>query len=58
MRPPRCWSGSAGIGDTRGVSVPEVCQQFIGVFVAQQEGESSGPLVAEAADYRPSLDQA
>lgn len=45
--------------DLRGVSVPEVCRQVIGVFVAQQEGELGALLVAEAeaADYRPSLGQ-
>lgn len=49
--------GLKRIADTRGVSVPEVCRQVIGVFVAQQEGELSALLAAEAeaADYRPSL---
>lgn len=48
------------IARMRGVSVPEVCRQVIGVFVAQQEGELRGLLAAEAeaADYRPSLGQA
>ncbi len=43
-----------------GVSVPEVCRQVIGVFVAQQEGELGALLAAEAeaADYRPSLGEA
>ena len=52
--------GLKRIADTRGVSVPEVCRQVIGVFVAQQEGELGALLAAEAeaADYRPSLDQA
>ena len=51
--------GLKRIADTRGVSVPEVCRQVIGVFVAQQEGELSALLAAEAdaADYRPSLGQ-
>ena len=45
------------IARMRGVSVPEVCRQVIGVFVAQQEGELGALLAAEAeaADYRPSL---
>ena len=52
--------GLKRIADTRGVSVPEVCRQVIGVFVAQQEGELRALLAAEAeaADYRPSLGQA
>ena len=53
-------AGLKRIADARGVSVPEVCRQVVGVFVAQQEGELSALLAAEAeaADYRPSLDQA
>ena len=49
--------GLKRIADLRGVSVPEVCRQVIGVFVAQQEGELSALLAAEAeaTDYRPSL---
>ncbi|MCV7282261.1 hypothetical protein H7J88_21760 [Mycolicibacterium flavescens] len=49
--------GLKRIADMRGVSVPEVCRQVIGVFVAQQEGELAALLAAEseAADYRPSL---
>ena len=49
--------GLKRIADTRGVSVPEVCRQVIGVFVAQQEGELGALLAAESevADYRPSL---
>ena len=49
--------GLKRIADVRGVSVPEVCRQVIGVFVAQQEGELGALLAAEAevADYRPSL---
>jgi hypothetical protein len=45
------------IAAIRGVSVPEVCRQVIGVFVAQQEGDLGALLAAEAeaADYRPSL---
>ncbi|MCV7420607.1 hypothetical protein H7K45_08650 [Mycobacterium yunnanensis] len=45
------------IADMRGVSVPEVCRQVMGVFVAQQEGELRALLAAETevADYRPSL---
>ena len=52
--------GLKRIADMRGVSVPEVCRQVIGVFVAQQEGELDALLAAEAetADYRPSLGQA
>lgn len=52
--------GLKRIADMRGVSVPEVCRQVIGVFVAQQEGELDVLLAAEAevADYRPSLGQA
>ncbi|UXA18121.1 hypothetical protein [Mycobacterium sp. SMC-4] len=52
--------GLKRIADLRGVSVPEVCRQVIGVFVAQQEGELDALLAAEteAADYRPRLDQA
>ncbi|MEI8081695.1 MAG: hypothetical protein WCI74_07610, partial [Actinomycetes bacterium] len=47
------------IADARGVSVPELCRQVVGVFVAQQEGELGALLAAEAevADYRPSLRQ-
>jgi hypothetical protein len=49
--------GLKRIADTRGVSVPEVCRQVIGVFVAQQEGELGALLAAESevAEYRPSL---
>lgn len=49
--------GLKRIADMRGVSVPEVCRQVIGVFVAQQEGELGALLAAESevADYRPSL---
>ena len=52
--------GLKRIGDMRGVSVPEVCRQVIGVFVAQQEGELRALLAAETevADYRPSLGDA
>ena len=52
--------GLKRIADSRGVSVPEVCRQVIGVFVAQQEGELDALLAAEAeaADYRPSLGEA
>ena len=51
--------GLKRIADARGVSVPEVCRQVIGVFVAQQEGELAALLAAEAeaAGYRPSLGQ-
>lgn len=51
--------GLKRIADARGVSVPEVCRQVIGVFVAQQEGELGALLAAEAEadDYRPSLGQ-
>lgn len=51
--------GLKRIADARGVSVPEVCRQVIGVFVAQQEGELGALLDAEAEvnDYRPSLGQ-
>ena len=52
--------GLKRIADARGVTVPEVCRQVMGVFVAQQEGELTALLAAEAeaADYRPSLGQA
>ena len=52
--------GLKRIADMRGVAVPEVCRQVIGVFVAQQEGELGALLAAEAevADYRPSLGDA
>lgn len=45
------------IADARGVSVPELCRQVVGVFVAQQEGELGALLAAEAEaeGYRPSL---
>ncbi|MCW1959144.1 MAG: hypothetical protein KIH64_011490 [Mycobacterium sp.] len=51
--------GLKRIADARGVSVPELCRQVVGVFVAQQEGELAALLAAEAeaADYRPSLRQ-
>ena len=51
--------GLKRIADARGVSVPKVCRQVVGVFVAQQEGELGALLAAEAevADYRPSLGQ-
>ena len=49
--------GLKRIADLRGVSVPEVCRQVIGVFVAQQEGDLGALLAAESevADYRRSL---
>ena len=52
--------GLTRIAGMRGVSVPEVCRQVIGVFVAQQEGDLGALLAAEAeaADYRPSLGDA
>ncbi|WP_235887179.1 hypothetical protein [Mycolicibacterium arabiense] len=52
--------GLSRIATLRGVSVPEVCRQVIGVFVAQQEGKLGALLAAEAdvADYRPSLGDA
>jgi len=51
--------GLQRIADARGLSVPELCRQVVGVFVAQQEGELGALLAAEAevADYRPSLGQ-
>ncbi len=51
--------GLKRIADARGVSVPEVCRQVIGVFIAQQEGDLGALLAAEAevTDYRPSLGQ-
>lgn len=51
--------GLKRIADARGMSVPELCRQVVGVFVAQQEGELGALLAAEAeaADYRPSIDQ-
>lgn len=53
-------AGLRRIADARGVSVPELCRQVVGVFVAQQEGELGALLAAEAevVDYRPSLGQA
>lgn len=48
------------IADVRGVSVPDLCRQVIGVFVAQQDGDLDALLAAEAqvADtYRPSLER-
>ncbi|MEW5812515.1 MAG: hypothetical protein AB1925_24080 [Actinomycetota bacterium] len=52
--------GLKRIADRQGVSVPEVCRQVIGVFVAQQEGELSALMAAEteADGYRPSLGEA
>lgn len=49
--------GLKRIADARGVSVPDLCRQVVGVFVAQQLGELGALLAAEAevADYRPSL---
>ena len=51
--------GLKRIADARGVSVPDLCRQVVGVFVAQQLGELGALLAAEteAADYRPSLGQ-
>ncbi len=51
--------GLKRIADARGVSVPELCRQVVGVFVAQQEGELGALLAAEAeaADYQPRLGQ-
>ena len=45
------------IADARGMSVPELCRQVVGVFVAQQEGDLGALLAAEAeaADYRRGL---
>ena len=50
-------AGLKRIADARGISVPELCRQVVGVFVAQQQGELDALLAAEAeaADYRPSL---
>lgn len=52
--------GLKRIADRQGVTVPEVCRQVIGVFVAQQEGDLSALITAEteADGYRPSLGQA
>ncbi len=49
--------GLKRIADARGVSVPELCRQVVGVFVAQQEGDLGALLAAEAevSDDRPSL---
>jgi len=49
--------GLKRIADARGVSVPELCRQVVGVFVAQQEGDLGALLAAEAqvTDYRASL---
>jgi len=51
--------GLKRIADARGVSVPELCRQVVGVFVAQQLGELGALLAAESevTDYRPSLGQ-
>lgn len=51
--------GLKRIADSRGVSVPDLCRQVVGVFVAQQEGELGALLAAEAevAEYRPNLRQ-
>lgn len=51
--------GLKRIADRQGVTVPEVCRQVMGVFVAQQEGELSALIAAEtdADGYRPSLGQ-
>lgn len=46
------------IADVRGVSVPDLCRQVIGVFVAQQDGDLDALLAAEVQAteaYRPSL---
>lgn len=53
-------AGLRRIAEARGVSVPELCRQVVGVFVAQQEGELGALLAAEAqaAGYRPSLPEA
>ena len=50
-------AGLKRIADAREVSVPELCRQVIGVFVAQQEGELAALLAAETevTEYRPSL---
>ncbi|KMO69254.1 hypothetical protein MOBUDSM44075_04679 [Mycolicibacterium obuense] len=52
--------GLKRIADRQGVSVPEVCRQVIGIFVAQQEGDLSALMAAEteANGYRPSLGEA
>ena len=51
--------GLKRIADARGVSVPELYRQVVGVFVAQQLGELGALLAAESevTDYRPSLGQ-
>ena len=51
--------GLKRIADALGVSVPELCRQVVGVFVAQQLGELGALLAAESevTDYRPSLGQ-
>jgi len=51
--------GLKRIADARGVSVPELCRQVVGVFVAQQEGDLGALLAAEAevADYQRGLRQ-
>ena len=51
--------GLKRIADARGVSVPELCRQVVGVFVAQQLGELGALLAAESevTDYRPSKGQ-
>ncbi len=52
-------AGLKRIADARGVSVPELCRQVVGVFVAQQEGDLGALLAAEAevTDYQRSLRQ-
>jgi hypothetical protein len=51
--------GLKRIADARGLSVPELCRQVVGVFVAQQQGDLGALLAAEAdaSAYRPSLHQ-
>jgi hypothetical protein len=53
-------TGLTRIARLRGVSVPEVCRQVMGVFVAQQEGELGALLAAEeeTTSYRPGLEEA
>jgi len=40
------------LADVRGVSVPELCRQVIGVFIDQQRGDLGALLAAEGAAAR------
>ena len=51
-------AGLKRIADARGVSVPELCRQVIGVFVAQQEGELGALLDDEVVVLDGHVDEA